>query len=211
MCLKGIIFDLDGVLVDAREWHYQALNRALGVFAFEITRSEHDNFYNGLPTWFKLRHLSEKKGFPVGLQEIVSALKKKETERVIRELCVENHELRAKLLTYKEAGFRLAVASNAIRSSVQLMLAKTGILDLFDFFLGNEDVINPKPNPEIYWKAIERMGLVPDEVLIVEDSPHGCQAALDSGAKVCRVEFSRDLVRPLDGDKTILDLFLEEE
>ena len=48
--IKAVIFDLDGVLIDATEWHYEALNDALKLFGFEISREDHTGFYNVLPT-----------------------------------------------------------------------------------------------------------------------------------------------------------------
>ena len=54
--ISVVLFDLDGVLVDATEWHYEALNRALRLFGFDISRYEHLSAYNGLPTRKKLRH-----------------------------------------------------------------------------------------------------------------------------------------------------------
>ena len=67
MKIKAVIFDLDGVLVDATEWHYEALNRALGLFGYNIARYEHLTTYNGLPTRKKLEMLSVEKNFPRGL------------------------------------------------------------------------------------------------------------------------------------------------
>lgn len=59
--IKAVLFDMDGVLIDAREWHYDALNQALALFGFAITRQEHENYYDGLPTRVKLQRLTEEK------------------------------------------------------------------------------------------------------------------------------------------------------
>ena len=55
--IKAVIFDMDGVLIDAKDWHYEALNKALRLFGLEITRSEHETTYDGLPTKDKLEIL----------------------------------------------------------------------------------------------------------------------------------------------------------
>ena len=70
-----MLFDLDGVLVDATEWHYEALNRALRLFGFDITRYEHLSDYNGLPTRKKLQMLSVEKGLPAALHDMLNRLK----------------------------------------------------------------------------------------------------------------------------------------
>jgi len=72
--ISCVLFDLDGVLVDATEWHYVALNRALGLFGFDITRYEHLSDYNGLPTRKKLQMLSVEKGLPAALHNMLSRL-----------------------------------------------------------------------------------------------------------------------------------------
>jgi beta-phosphoglucomutase-like phosphatase (HAD superfamily) len=56
--IKATIFDMDGVLIEAKDWHYEALNRALNLFGFEISRYQHLTTYNGLPTRKKLEMLS---------------------------------------------------------------------------------------------------------------------------------------------------------
>ena len=58
--IKAVIFDMDGVLIDAKEWHYEALNRALGNYGYCVSRSEHISIYDGLPTRSKLQLLTER-------------------------------------------------------------------------------------------------------------------------------------------------------
>ena len=65
--IKAVIFDMDGVLIDAREWHYEALNRALRLFGMEISRTDHLTTFDGLPTRRKLEMLSSTNGLPVEL------------------------------------------------------------------------------------------------------------------------------------------------
>ena len=68
--IKAVIFDLDGVLVEAKEWHYLALNKALKHFGFKIDRIEHLTTYDGLPTKVKLNRLSKEKRLPIKLQSL---------------------------------------------------------------------------------------------------------------------------------------------
>jgi beta-phosphoglucomutase len=187
MKIKAILFDLDGVLVDATEWHYDALNRALGLFGYTISRYEHLTTYNGLPTRKKLEMLSVEKGFPRGLHPLVNKIKQKYTREEILRQCTPVFEKEFLVHQLKREGFKLAVCSNSIRESVELMLRGSGIIDLFDCRISNEDVANPKPHPEMYLKACECLGIKPEQALIVEDAPHGLEAARKSGAVVCQV------------------------
>lgn len=87
----------------------------------------------------------------------------------------------------KRDGYRLACCSNSIRESVELMLRGSGIYELFDFIVSNEDVKNPKPDPEMYLAAFAQFKLKPAECVIVEDAGHGVEAAKRSGGKLCHV------------------------
>lgn len=206
MKIKAVLFDLDGVLVDATEWHYEALNRALGLFGYNIARYEHLTTYNGLPTRKKLEMLSIEKGFPRGLHTLVNKIKQKYTREEILRSCTPVFEKEFMVHQLKRDGYKLAVCSNSIRESVELMLRGSGIFDLFDFVLSNEDVTHAKPDPEIYLAAFQKLGINPQEAVIVEDAPHGIEAAKRSGALVCQVsgfsEVDYDRVkRALEGAK----------
>ena len=187
MKIKAVLFDLDGVLVDATEWHFEALNRALGLFGYTISRYEHLTTYNGLPTRRKLEMLTVEKGFPRGLHSLVNKIKQKYTREEIMRRCTPVFEKEFMIHQLKRDGFKLAVCSNSIRESVELMLRGSGLFDLFDCLVSNEDVKNPKPHPEMYLRACECLGIQPPEALIVEDAPHGLEAARQSGAHICQV------------------------
>jgi beta-phosphoglucomutase len=191
--VKAIIYDLDGVLVDATEWHYEALNRALNVFGFIINRQEHISFYNGLPTRKKLEVLSKEKGFPLALKEFVNSLKQVYTRQEILRNCTPHFEKQYMIAKFRKEGLRQIVCSNAVRDSVDLMLRQSGISEYMEFFIGNDEVQKPKPDPQMYQIAMEKLGLKPEEVIIVEDSPHGIEAARASGAHVCVVSGFKDV------------------
>ena len=187
MPIRAVTFDLDGVLVDATDWHYDALNRALGLFGYSISRYEHLEVYNGLPTRKKLEMLSVEKGLPTGLRDLVTRLKQVYTIEEIHARCRPTFGKEYMLSRLAQEGYRLAVCSNAVRESVQLMLQKAGLLRYFEFCLTNEDVARAKPDPEIYLEALKRLGCGASEVLVVEDATHGVEAARRAGMHVCRV------------------------
>lgn len=182
--IKGIIFDLDGVLVDAVDWHYLALNKALSMFGYTISRSEHGLLYNGLPTAVKLELLSQRRGLPRKLHPLINSLKQKFTHQMIASSCMPEIKVSAILRHLKAQGYRLAVASNCIRSSVELFLERLAIREYFNVILSNEDVTHPKPDGEIYCRCIDLLGLTPRETLVIEDSLPGIQAARVSGANL---------------------------
>ena len=188
--IKFIIFDLDGVLVDARELHYEALNRALFNIdkKYIINREEHLSTYDGLPTTRKLKKLTELKGLPEDTHDLIWKGKQEFTYKIINEEMTYDERLRGVLSKLKSEGYIISVASNSIRDSVKMMLLRKGLLEYIDFFYSNQDVKHPKPSSEIYLKCMIKAGANPDETVIVEDSHIGRKAAQSSGATLCAVK-----------------------
>ena len=191
--IKAIIFDLDGVLVDATDWHYEALDKALSLFGYGISPEDHLKVYNGLPTNEKLKLLSERQGLPLGLHPIIKDLKRKYTNEIVNNLCRPSHAKQLMLTHLKTKGYRLACCSNAQKHSVLQMLTISQINHFFDEIIGNDEGWRPKPSPEIYLGAFARLSLSPEEVVIVEDAPHGIEAAKASGAQVIAVRGYEDV------------------
>lgn len=191
--IQAVIFDMDGVLIDAKEWHYEALNKALGLFGYEISRYDHLVTYDGLPTSKKLEMLSMEKGMPRKLHKFINELKQRYTVDKIFTDCHPMFHHEYALSSLKAEGYHIAVASNSIRKTIELMMEKSNLLPYLDFFLSNQDVTKAKPDPEIYITAIARLGLLPKECLIVEDNHNGIQAAKSAGAHVMEVETVYDV------------------
>ncbi len=191
--IKAVIFDMDGVLIDAKEWHYEALNRALRLFGFEISKYDHLVTFDGLPTSKKLEILSLQRGLPRGLHKFINQMKQIYTMEYVYLKCKPKFVHEYALSKLKSEGYGLAVASNSIRHSVDVMMEKADLKKYLDFFLSNEDVKKPKPDPEIYLTAIKKFNLKPDECLIVEDNFNGIKAAEASGAGVLKVNTVYDV------------------
>jgi len=182
--IKLVVFDLDGVLVEAKNIHFEALNKALGKYA--IDWNEHLSTYDGLKTNQKLEMLHKNKGLPKEKFEEVWNNKQKYTLEALANL-KKDDILYSTIQNLSLEGYKLAVCSNSIRKTVLTVLSKLGIIEFFDLILSNEDVQNSKPHPEMYWKAISKMSCLPEEALIIEDSPYGLLAASRSKAHILRV------------------------
>lgn len=186
--IKAVIFDMDGVLIEAKEWHYEALNRALGLFGIAISRYDHLVTYDGLPTKKKLEMLSAERGLPLELHEFINDMKQQYTLEIVYAQCKPRFAQEYALSRLKQEGYKLAVASNSIRKTVQVMMEQSALMHYLDFCLSNQDVKLGKPDPEIYIKAIQKMGLSPQECLVVEDNEKGIRAAKASGAWLMEVD-----------------------
>ncbi|HCC49259.1 MAG TPA: HAD family hydrolase [Elusimicrobia bacterium] len=185
--IKAVIFDLDGVLVDAGAWHYQAFSRALAAHGFALDREEHDRSYDGLTTAEKLKLLSAEKGLPAELYPAINELKQRYTTELILKDCAPRREHLEMMAALKGEGYRLAVASNSLRRTAEQVLSRAGLLPYLEFFTAQEDAARPKPDPQLYLGAFARLGLRPDECLVLEDHPVGVKAAEAAGAHVARV------------------------
>lgn len=191
--IKAVIFDMDGVLIDAKDWHYEALNQALELFGYKISRYDHLVTFDGLPTKKKLEMLSIEKGLPKGLHKFINEIKQKYTMEHVYMKCKPLFCHQYALSKLKSEGYGLALASNSVRVTIDMMMEKADLQKYLDFTLSNQDVTKSKPDPEIYIKAISRFGLKPEECLIVEDNPNGIKAALASGANLLKVDTVNDV------------------
>lgn len=193
MKIKAILFDMDGVLIDAKEWHYEALNRALNLFGMEISRYDHLVTYDGLPTKKKLEMLSLERGLPSALHTFIDTMKQQYTAEYVFTKCRPTFIHEFALSQLKDQGYLLGVCSNSIRQTVELMLKNAGIIHYFDLILSNQDIQSPKPNPEIYITAMDRLGVSSAETLILEDNENGIKAALASSAHLLQIGTVQDV------------------
>lgn len=191
--IKAVVFDMDGVLIDAREWHYEALNRALGLLGYEITRYEHLSTFDGLPTRRKLQMLTVERGLPAELHSFLNSLKQQYTLEYVATRCKPVFQHQYALARLKDAGYRLGVASNSVRRTVDEMMERSDLMQFLDVVVSNEDVARGKPDPEMYVKAMASLGVAPEETLVVEDNENGVKAATAAGAHVLVVDGPDDV------------------
>ena len=190
--IKLVVFDLDGVLIDSKQTHYEALNRALGS-EYAITIEEHLSTYDGLPTRSKLNMLSERKGLPTDRHAEIARAKQKHTVDILKETVQPRQDFVDMCREIKDRGYTLACASNAVRDTVKMSLLQLGIIEYFDFWYSNEDVHRPKPHFEMYFECMLKADAKPNETLIIEDSHIGRQAVLDAGAHLLAVADTHDV------------------
>jgi HAD superfamily hydrolase (TIGR01509 family) len=191
---KVIIFDLDGVLIDSKTIHFEALNHALSTIdsSYVITPEEQKNIYEGLPTKSKLKLLNKHKGLPEKAFDTIWQIKQDATSNMFSSVN-KDFELIDMIIKIKNENIKVAVASNSIKKTITECLTGLGIIDLIDYIVSNEDVQNPKPHPEMYWKAMSYFGAICEDTVIFEDSIVGRLAAKDSGATLIEIENRKDL------------------
>lgn len=191
--IKAVVFDMDGVLVDAKAWHYEALNRALNLFGFNISRYDHLVTFDGLPTRKKLEMLTKEQRLPPSLHGFLNELKQIYTMELIHARCKPRFQHEYALAHLKAAGYKLAVASNSVRNTIDVMMQKSNLRSYLDVLVSNQDVQRGKPDPEMYQIALSRLAVRPDEALVVEDNEHGIAAAKAAGTHLMVVKEVTDV------------------
>ena len=191
--IKGLIFDLDGVLVDTKNIHFESLNHALiNNGCKEISYKDHLNIYDGLPTKQKLQLLHKKNLVSIDKFKAISVEKKLNTNKLLKKKIKFNNKIYNTFFKLSKT-FKICIATNAVRETLNLCLKNLRIKKFISFSYSNEDVKHNKPHPEVYLKCLINMGLKPSETLIFEDSHHGVMAAQDSGCLLYTVKNISDI------------------
>lgn len=193
--VKAIIFDLDGVLIELKDAHYECLNKALSKVdsKYLISPDEHYKIYDGLPTKDKLKIITKEKGLPIENYNQIKLLKQHYTIEYILNNVERSNVMVNMMQTLKKAGYVLAIASNSVRNTIFSAAVMQGYIGYIELIMSNQDVNFSKPNPEIYLTTISKLGLKPEECVIIEDSPFGIEAAQNSGGNVMKVKNSTEV------------------
>jgi HAD superfamily hydrolase (TIGR01509 family) len=198
--IRLVIFDIDGVIIDTKSLHVDALNKALKKHDEKYVISKEDEFrYNAIPTTEKLKLLTKERGLPEELHKKISKVKQRFTADGFRK-CIDKkqvHKIRVMIQHLKEAGIEVCLASNARKSFVDMVVEAYGLKKLVKSVYSNSCVKKAKPNMEMYYKCMEDCGVSPKETIIIEDSKVGKQGAWKSGAYVVPVESAKHLTADL--------------
>jgi len=201
---KGVLFDMDGVLVDSGPLHKESWRR----IARELGRPMEDAFFHRT---FGMRNeeiLEELLGPDLDPEEKARLGRRK--EEIYRELARERLEAApgaaGLVRALKEAGFRLALASSGPRANVELVLDVTGLGREMDAYVCAEDVSRGKPDPQVFLEAARRLGLAPERCVVVEDALVGIQAARRAGMRVVGVTGGREGSFLREADRVVSSL-----
>ena len=178
MPIKGLIFDLDGVLVDTVPIHFSAWSRMFKEYGYEFGKQEYRNLVDGRPRFDGARAVMNNHSE----RQIREAADKKNAYYVEAIDRGEFEVFDAAITLVRQSladGYGLAAASSS--ANVRTVLEKAGLLDAFSVVVGGDDVENGKPNPDIFLTAASRLGLKVEECIVIEDSSSGVQAAKNGG------------------------------
>lgn len=187
------IFDLDGVLVEFKELHKRAFIQAWNEImeSHSIDDEFHTVYLEARSTRQKLDILADHFGIIYDRQQVAD--RKQAITATLLQSAQVYQWTRLALEWAHTNGIRMACCSNSIRSTVISSLEKLVPLSYFSVILSNEDVANPKPNPDIYIRAIELLGVSTGSVIVFEDSIVGKEAARRAGLRVVDIVDAMDI------------------
>jgi HAD superfamily hydrolase (TIGR01509 family) len=193
LVIRAIFFDLDGVLVDFADLHYEALNRAVEECGFPgIGRPEHLAVFNGLPTKAKLRLLEREGRIEAIRSTEIEALKQKYTVELAG-AHVRPDPVKVEMCRELAKEYILVVVSNCVGASVTMLMSLAGLSQFFYGAISNQDVEHAKPAPDPYLLAMGRLAshLITDkrEVLVIEDNEKGVRSAQAAGLEVVQLQY----------------------
>ncbi len=182
---KGVIFDLDGVLIDTGQFHRQSW--------YDLAREEDfqmsdELFYStfGMQNYQIIPKLVRRDLTAEDIERMSEWKERRYRELISGKLTLQEGA-RGLIDELKSNGFLLAIGTSAPQANLAFMLEHTGVDDCFDAYVTGEDVSNSKPAPDTFLKAAEKLSLSPGCCLVVEDAVQGVQAGKKAGMKVVAV------------------------
>lgn len=187
--MKGAIFDLDGVIVDTAKYHYLAWRELAKRLGFEFKESDNERL-KGVSRMRSLEILLEVGGIEATDEEKQKMAEDKNDRYVEMLQNLDKSELLEGAEEYlrklKSEGVLISLGSAS--KNAPLILGKLGIAEMFDAIVDGNSVFKAKPDPEVFQKGAEMLGLSPDECVVFEDSQAGIEAARNAGCGVVAID-----------------------
>lgn len=173
----GLIFDCDGTLTDSMPLHYCAWRDTMNEYGIAFPRQQ---FYalGGMPTTQIIERLAREQGVKL---DVLAAAEAKETAFLNSIDQLQPVESVLEVARHYRGKIPIAVASGGYREAVWKQLVQIGCHDWFDAIVTAEDTVRHKPEPDVFLKAAERLGVEPKACLVYEDADLGLQAARAAG------------------------------
>jgi len=192
--IDTIIFDLDGVLINSKNIHFESLNRALShnKLKYQISYEDHLQSFDGLPTSKKLEILNKKKLVPKRLNKKIKLKKNQLTRKLLKEYLTFDKKIYS-LFQKLSKKYKIGIATNAIEETLQIAIKKLRIGKFVKFSISTENIKNSKPHPEIYLRSIVSLNSKPKNTLVLEDSHNGRISAKEAGARLMPIKSLEDV------------------
>ncbi len=206
MRARGVIFDLDGIILDSEPVHHWILSELMAPFGIPVSDEEY-NLMIGKTDRDSIEFLVEKYRLPVSPEDLILENRDRMVERLKQGRVPAVPGTASFVRRMKELGKRLAVASSSPRENVRYSLRCAGLENMMEATCSGEDVRLGKPDPEIYLLAAARLGLPPGECVAVEDADAGILAANRAGMRAIGYRNPSSGIQTLEAADVVIDDF----
>ena len=178
--IKAVIFDFDGTIIDTETAWYKVFKDAYEKYGIDLTLATYSQCLGtSLHTFNPYTHLSTHHAIPIDLDEFRAMILQN------YEKLIEQESMRPGILNLlqeaKAAGLKIGLASSSHRDWIDKFVEKLSIRDYFECYCTADTVTKVKPDPELYFQALEQLGVKSNEAIPIEDSPNGARAAVAAG------------------------------
>ena len=180
MMIKAIIFDFDGTIIDTETAWYRVFKDAYQEYGVDLSLETYSQCLGtSLQSFNPYTHLSTHHAISLNLDEFRAMILQNYAK------LIEQESMRPGIFNLlqeaKAAGLKIGLASSSHRDWIDKFVDQLGIRDYFDCYCTADTVSNVKPDPELYYQALDRLGVKPNEAIAIEDSPNGARAAVAAG------------------------------
>lgn len=180
--MKAVIFDMDGVIIDSEPIHFEVDIQTMKDFGCSISKEEL-NKYVGTTNEYMFTDIKNKYKLDKSVEEIINYRTEIVKRKVIESDLAPIEGIVDLLKDLKDKNILAAIASSSPRDFIEVVVSKFGIKDYFSCILSGEEVENGKPAPDIYLETAKKLGIAPEEGVVIEDSKNGVIAAKEAGMK----------------------------
>lgn len=181
--LKAILFDHDGTIVDSEIIHFSLWNKILQPYHTQISQTEYDNDYIGVPTPVCCELMVKKHALPISAEDLYQA-KMQMTKAYLEEQAFPLMPYAKQLIQcLKYQGFTIGIVTGTSRAEINKTIRSYNLGSYLSTVITRDDVEQSKPHPESYLLAMENLGLIADECLAIEDTDAGLNSATAAGIK----------------------------
>lgn len=180
---KAIIFDMDGVLVDSEPFHVQIEKQQFLLNQITVTDEEHHQ-YMGVATDVMWKQLAERHSMNVSVEELTEQNRVESIRffSAVQEIPVMPG-LQEALENLSSKNYPMAVASSSFPEIIELILHRTGLKNFFKVVVSSQEAGKSKPEPDVFLLAAQKLGVLPADCLVIEDSKNGIKAAHAAGMR----------------------------
>ncbi len=178
--LEAIIFDMDGVLVDSEYTYFQSKSQILSEAGHEVEDSYHFQFM-GTTSDYMWEKMKQEFSLPLSVAEYIQQMTALRQAMIKRDGIRVIPHVQEFVKGLSQAGLKLAVASSSSLAEIKVNLAEIGLSEYFSEVVSTEELELSKPAPDVYLAAAERIGIMPENCLGIEDTKNGTGAVRNAG------------------------------